>query len=262
MRGVTIEVTKADSFNSEVSTRRARIKNPTTRDLNSLIEILPYILPFVISVASVSCMSMHWTEKERDNMVHWTFVSIWLYHFVMLYMHHEKGGIEAIARRVWLDINFHYMILAGAVYLTKLRPVLFFTDYAIFQTLNALQVIDTEIAPRTGEGIADEIQKVIRPIIHSDAIQKLRVFLQIMLLPYMIIKFISTMKIRILLCALVDLFLFILMAYRVEPSYRCIEDGLDRLRNALRNRNRDELERLLSLTIDWFNIVSDHLYQK
>ncbi|EAY13517.1 hypothetical protein TVAG_343460 [Trichomonas vaginalis G3] len=181
-------------------------KIPSQNDIQKVFDLIKIILPFPIVIFSIVCFLR---MNEAKKLFTFLIILVTIYHVIKVYDTINANTLvsDPLYKRIWLSFDLHFLVFVFAVNISGLRPILFFLDLIIVETLIFIRVIRNHLAPRLGE-LKQAIVDACDACFKNQIVQKLRAFFEIALIPYFFFASLFTLRSEVFIA-----FLFYLIGY-------------------------------------------------
>ena len=197
------------------------VKGPKKR--SNLIDFLSKLLTLILLSFSFYCIFVI-NNDQRQFFLKITMILMLIFYFVTFIKHLISSDNKF--RTLFFDTQLHYFANDLIFFFFKSYSQLFFLTRTVFFFFKCIKAFDYMISLRS-YGLSDKLYEITRPILKSPFIPRIIAFLEIAMLPYLIIKAgILRNRTSSIVCT-AYFFIIILFFYRDEPEHRYIWESIE-----------------------------------
>lgn len=208
-------------------------------EINIIFIILFDAFTIILFSSSLGCIFGAWGENSHCFFVSLTYIGSIIYFLCRLILSIWDKPIKDILYDIWMSKYLHYIIFSWSFYYSNISSLIFSIDYTLVFLLELLELVEIDIAPRAGD-LGNTLKSISNPIRNCNEIHRLSAFLEILLIPYLLI-YAFTFRSQVLLTNIFYFIFFIFPQSQIDRHHHWIWNLLKNKVSAFGYKNKDTI---------------------
>lgn len=224
-------------------------------EINVIFTILFDAFTIILFSSSLGCVFGAWGKNSHCFFVDLTYIGSIIYFICRLVLSIWDKPIKDILYDVWMSKYLHYIVFSLAFYYSNFSSLIFFIDYTLVFLFELLELVETDIAPRAGD-LGNTLKSIANPIRNFNEIHRFRAFLEILLIPYLLI-YALTFRSNVLLTNIFYFIFFIFPQSQIDRHHHWVWNFLNRKFSSYGYQYKDTIGDLLLQIVEAFKKINE-----